>query len=139
MITVNVKGIEKMVSLSQRFIGFEDKVKSIVIEELEYYADSIRNDPEVPKEYADAIYIAIVEEFDVIALAVHIPERMAYERFGNRVQWAVYKCPRRKYNDGMITKEYDGPHFIRTKWNDYKATFINNVKSKIIQEIKSGA
>ena len=48
----------------------------------------------------------------------------------------THNCPKRKYYGGELSPQYSGPSYLKEKWNSYKNTFINNIKSRIIEMIR---
>jgi hypothetical protein len=143
MITVNISGMEDLYSLIEALdpdAVLED-ILDIIDDELMQYAIQLKLDPEIPEEYSNALTSVIIEEMNTVVLLAYFPEewkkKVEDKRFGTRMEWAIYNCTRRHYFGGKIAKEWTGPNWLRLKWDSYKDKFIMNVRSRIIEMIRS--
>jgi hypothetical protein len=134
MITVNIENLECLTKLSDRLETAN--ILGIIGDELEIFANVLRNDPEIPKEYSDAIFISTVKSMDTVGIALDFTNEYKYAKFGNKLEYAVYTCPRRKYPYGKITPAYGGPNYLKEKWENYKPIFMGKVRDSIVQAIK---
>jgi hypothetical protein len=106
--------------------------------ELLVYANTLRANKDIPREYSDAIFVVELPELDLAAIAIEFLEQKKYEykRFGNATEYAIYTCPRRKYFGGKILPEYNGPSYIKEKWKTYKPIFVTRVIDSIKAEVR---
>ena len=138
----------------------------IVIEEIENFIDKMRNDPNIRDEYKLALtYIGVPNSDTIILFTNKTDERWQanftsryttnYQgetvqgggftmkkpgrtRFGNKVEWSMYNCPKRKYLGGKLSLEYNGPDYLKDEWAKYKGIFISKIKQRIISEVLRG-
>ena len=139
MISISIEGIEDLLNLIQSLESrtITDNILDIIEDELWIFAQIIHSDNTIPDEYRNALGTKVIRELDtVVLMAVPSEERLKYIKFGTRLEWAAYKCPKRKYYGGELSPEYSGPSYLKEKWNSYKNTFINNIKSRIIEMIR---
>jgi hypothetical protein len=109
----------------------------IIDDELFSFAIQLKLDPDIPEEYSNALTSVIVREEKTVVLTVWSPEQWKKKRFGSRLEWEIYRCPKRKYFGGELAPEYTGPDYLKEKWNSYKDKFIMNVRSRIVEMIRS--
>lgn len=139
MIEIEVTGLGKLGAI-KHFLNideFQNMVTNIVYYEVWLLAEKIRNDPEIPQDYKDAMFISPNKETGKVTLAVFIPSKMKWARWGRVVEWEGYKCPIRKYYGGELTPEYSGPDYIKQKFATEKPKMISNIKAGIVNKIKS--
>jgi electron transfer flavoprotein alpha subunit len=148
IIDCNVTGLENLQKLYDKFTNNIVTIVDILADEAEIFIDSIRADTNVPKEYADALAIVEVpNDNKIIIFTEKTQDRWLMERvkrdadtnqlrFGTKVEWALYVCPRRKYYGGKLALQYTGPDYIKEKWAAYKDTFISKVKQRIIEALR---
>ena len=141
MISISIEGIEDLFNLIQSLESttITDSILDIIEDELWIFAQIIHSDSTIPAEYRNALATKVIKELDtVVLMAIPSEERLKYIKFGTRLEWAIYKCKKRRYYGGELSLQYSGPSYLKEKWNSYKNTFINNVKSRIIEMIRGG-
>jgi len=143
MIIINVEGMEELYGLIEALDPnaiLEDAL-DIIDDELFSFAIQLKLDPEIPDEYSNALASVIIREMNTVVLIAYFPEewkkKVEAKRFGTRMEWAIYRCVKRFYFGGKIAKEWTGPNWLREKWNSYKDKFIMNVRSRIVEMIRS--
>jgi hypothetical protein len=148
IIDCNIIGLESLYKLIDRFNNNIITIVDILADEAEIFLESIRADPNVPPEYANSLsMIEVPNDNKIILFTEKTEERWLMERikrdadtnqlrFGTKVEWSLYICPKRKYYGGKLTLQYNGPDYIKEKWNAYKDTFISKVKQRIIEALR---
>lgn len=138
MISIEVTGLENLIVLTKRISSEDIKELLFGIIDDEFYTFSriLRMDPLIPLEYSRSLSSAIVRELDTIALLAWGSKRWDYRKFGSRLEWGIYMCPKRKYFGGELSPEYSGPDYLKERWEKYRSTFITNVKDRIITVIR---
>ena len=138
-ITVNVSELNSLASLIGNLSNLRYRILEIAAEELEEFATMLVNNTETPREIAESLRVAINEEFDIVGLFIEFSKTYEYGMFGNRAEYALYTCPRRKYYGGMIASENIlTSTYLTDKWKEYKDTFIFKVRAKINEALKGG-
>ena len=139
MIVINVEGMEELYGLIEALDPnaiLEDAL-DIIDDELFSFAIQLKLDPDIPDEYSNALASTIIREEKTVVLLVWSPKEWKRKRFGSRLEWGIYRCPKRKYFGGELAPEYTGPDYLKEKWNSYKDKFIMNVRSRIVEMIRS--
>jgi len=140
LITIQVSGIEKLLSIVEGLRPGKiriDIVIPIIERELDKFIQIIRQDPNIPKEYKDAIITWTNKAIGEVYLAVYIPEKLKWKKFGPYMVWKKYKCPIRKYWGGELTLKYTGPDYLMELWREHKANIIKNIKDEILSYVRS--
>lgn len=137
VIDTDVRGIEELINIANSFnVNAKEIIPELIIDELWNFAETIHNDPDVPAEFKEALSLTVIPHTDEIILWIYSPDKFAHKDFGSRREWMLYNCPKRKYYGGKLSAEYNGPDYLRDKWTTYKATFINNIRQRIINSIR---
>ena len=138
MISINVEGIENLAKISDSLDANELRlgVIGILEEELEVFANILHSDVNIPHEYSDSLSSVVNSTGDTVILVAWGGDRWQNRKFGNRLEWEVYMCPKRKYFGGELAPEYSGPDYLKERWELYRPKFINIVKERIVQWIR---
>lgn len=165
LITINTKveGLDKLLNIVNRTNAalLSDSIRKILIIEAEKFINYVKMQiPQEYIEYANSLnYVEIPNEAMIIINTAYSDERwqasasyrktkigatglgdedyyMGASRFGNKVEWALYTCPKRKYAGGKLSLEYNGPDFLKQEWQNYKNTFISSATQKITRLLK---
>jgi hypothetical protein len=136
-ISCNVNGLDSLANLIGKLnVNAKEIIPEVIVEELWKFAELVYSDPDVPDEYKESLSLSVVPNLDTVVLYAYSPDKWKYKDFGNRLEWAIYRCPRRKYFGGKLSREYNGPDYLQEKWSSYKATFISNVKQRVVQSLR---
>lgn len=146
-ITCDVTGFEGIARIMGKLDQLDIIMMKVVEDELWEFAKLLHSDKDIPEEYRNALAIKVVNQLGVVALTVDAPEDYKdsrikrkstwdYKQFSNNLEWALYRCPKRKYFGGRLTPMYNGPDFMKDRWKTYRSIFINKVKDKVISEIR---
>jgi len=147
MITIDVAGLEKLAELIQNMSGnrFGARIGNISIpdilaliqDELYEFAKLLYLDPSVPREYSSSITCVFDKEANSVYLVAWGAERWKKKaELGDAMAWRIYKCPKRGYFGGELSKEYTGPEYLVEKWREYRPIFINNIKMRLVQFLR---
>jgi hypothetical protein len=140
MISITIDGDEHLQELLTRFgVATEGKmILGIVEDELVEFAKLLYLDPKVPKEYSSSLATVLVEEMNTVALVAWGQKYWENKRFGSKLEWMIYRCPKRKYFGGELALEYNGPDYLKEQWKTYRPIFIEKVRSRIISLLREG-
>lgn len=140
MISITIEGDQQLHDLLDRFnITTEGKLILFVIEnELVEFAKLLNIDPKIPKEYSSSLSTIIVEEMNTVVLVAWGQKYWENKRFGSKLEWMIYKCPKRKYFGGELAPEYNGPDYLKEQWKTYRPIFIQKVKDRISNILRYG-
>lgn len=141
MIRIEVSGLERYFKilhwLDPETIRIDVSIR-IIEDEVDKIIQMIRQDPNIPKEYKDALITWSSESTGEVFLAVYWPEKYKMKKFGRYIVWRKYRCPIRKYWGGELTPAYTGPDYLMELWNRIKGQVIKNIKERILNYIRTG-
>jgi len=140
LITISVEGIDKLLKILEGLKPWKIRINvsiPIIEKELDRFIQIIRQDPNIPREYKDALISWSNKAIGEVYLAIYIPDKLKYKKFGHYMVWRNYRCPIRKYWGGELSPAYTGPNYLMQLWNQHKTNIIKNIKDKIIEYIRS--
>jgi len=138
MLIITVSGLVNLAFLSVRIDKdvLRSEVSEIIAEELDILIKRIRQDPKIPQDYKDALFLSVSPGTGYVFFGVFLPSKMKWLRFG-LLKYKEYTCPIRKYYGGEISPEYEGLDYIKKYWEEEKANILKNIKDRVAEYIRN--
>mgnify|MGYP000103033479 CR=1 FL=1 len=144
MIQIDIKGLEIFESLSV-LLGNTDIMYQLaydtMLDILETFIKSeIMNDPNIPEEYKAGVTLVMLPSGFVILY--YVEEEWRKKEKTTRLEWAIYRCPKRKYYGGKLrpSVEYMKRDYIKEKWlmtkDFYLSMFQSIFRAKLIDYLR---
>ena len=111
-----------------------DYLKRVLIDALLEVAEQIVmemwTDPSIPQVYKEAL--AVVEEPGTGRVIIGVVyDRSVIIEKGSPTDWVVYKCSKRAYYGGKLTKAYEGKHYIAEYWRVHREEILQRILDAI--------